>query len=490
MFKKKMQLRALIAPTLFVTLACAFQPAQAQEKTQFFFAEDVSVGPPRVNHVPRQATPKTKAAAEDFQDRIGGASSVSFENFGVDEDGSKLNAISDFHLEFSGGVTADLTGINGVGVVLDPSKTSWGNFPTHGKKFLSIMSKEEDPNADATAYATIKFSTPQAAFGFCATDIESNRLIIELLHTDGTTEKYTAPVTIPQNSGGCNFIGMINTSRPFAGVRFINAGKGKEGFGFDEMMIAEPKLVEIGAVIMECTGYYERGEYEKCVSHYEKTIESFLRSTKITQENRTRLELAIKETRNTSITAQTRCTILRSAFYAMQYSETCGGIVTTAISEASTFYQSKNYEGCWSSYEKYAYEMLQTSSISVVDRQRLEMALAYEGSWETRCTMMKQTFEYINTEIHNTSLFLQQSQSIALQWSRYFVVSMDVEQGRAIQIESSNDGGLTWTVNEKFTSTDTSHRYIDYSNDYMNSAHRIYRAQYVDSGYIKAQVYN
>jgi len=467
--------RALMLALL--VLLGATTPAFAQEKTEFFFAEDVSVAPPKVNSVARQATPKTKAAAEDFQHRIGGASSASFEEFGYNTDDKR----DGFHIDYSNGVTADLTGMKGLYVV-EPGKTMNGLYPTSGNNVVCIMA-----TGGTSAKGEIKFNKPQAAFGFCASDIEANNLIVELLHTDGSTEKYKPPVTIPQASGGCCFIGMINTNRPFAGVRFINEGRGQEGFGFDEMMIAEPKLVEIGAVITQCDGFYQRGEYEKCVGHYEKTIKSFLSSTKISQENRTRLELALKETRNTSLKTQTRCTILQSAFYAMQYSETCGGIITTAMSEGSTFYQSKNYESCWTSYTKYAHEMLQTSSISVVDRQRLELALAYEGSWESRCTMMKQTFEYMNKEIHNTNLFLQQSQSIALQWSKYFVVSLDVEMGRGVRIESSSDNGLTWNLNEEFTSTQTSHKYIDFSNDHMNSAHRLYRATYTDSGYIGYQ---
>jgi len=276
----------------------------AQEKTEFFFAEDVSVSKDRkLNMVPRQATPKTKSALADFQHRIGGASSASFEEFGY--------------------MTADLTGMSGLYVV-EPGKTFNGLFPTSGNNVVCITTSGSEASSKA-ARGEIKFNKPQAAFGFCASDIEANKLIVELLHTDGSIEKYTPPVTIPQLSGGCCFIGMINTSRPFAGVRFINEGRGQEGFGMDDMMIAEPKLVEIGTVIAECTGYYERKEYKQCYEYYKKTTESFLSSTTISQENRTRLELAIKKTSSTSMSAQTRCTILRSAFESMQYVETCGG---------------------------------------------------------------------------------------------------------------------------------------------------------------------
>lgn len=457
-------------------LICAIQSnAFGQEKTQFFFAEDVSVEKnPRLNMVPRQATPKTKAAAEDFQYRIGGASSASFEEFGYNTNEKQ----SQFHLDFTNGVTADLTGMTGLYVV-DPGKTFNGLFPTSGNNCVCITTK----GGANSATAQISFNKPQAAFGFCANDIEKNKLTVELLRADGSTERYTPPVTIPQSSGGCCFIGMINRTRPFTGVRFINEGQGQEGFGFDDMMIAEPKLVAIGTVLEKTRSFYERREYKECYEYYKQTTQTFLSSTTISQENRTRLELALKETSSSSMNAQTRCTILRSAYQAMQYSETCSTIISTAMTEASTFYQSQNYESCWSSYQKYATEMLSTSSISVIDRQRLETALAYEGGWETRCSMMKQTFEYMNTEIHNTSLFLEQSQFIALEWSKYFVVTMNVDSGRKVRIESSDDNGRTWKVGREFTSTQATHRYIDYSNDHLNSAHRIYRAQYVDSGY-------
>lgn len=458
---------------LTLCLICSFHSnSTGQEKTQFFFKEDVSVAKnPRENMVKRQATPNTWAAAEDFQRRIGGASSASFEEFGSQTDEKR----SDFHLDFAGGVTADLTGMHGLHVV-EPGKTFNGGFPTHGNNVVLIMSRESDSNRKTTAQAKIKFNKPQAAFGFCATDIEKNTITVELVRPDGSTESYTPPVTIPQNSGGCCFIGMINKTRPFTEVRFYNKGRGMEGFGFDEMMIAEPQLVAISTVIVDANTFYKRQDYKGCFNLYEKTAKTFLSSTKISQVDRSRLELALKQTGS----MRSRCSILRSAFQTIQYSQTCTPIINTAIREGSTFFASNNFESCWNSYHTYATKMLDTTSISTLDRQRLEMALAYKGDFRSRCTQFKQTFEYLQRDITNSSLFLKQTDFLSLQWSKYFVVSMRAETGRTVRIESSDDNGKTWFVSQEFTGNGNLHRYIDHSNDHLNSAHRLYRAQYIN----------
>ena len=80
-----------------------------------------------------------------------------------------------------------------------------------------------------------KFSAPQAAFGFFATDIGGEaQLIFTLLHKGGPLES-AVPNALPAQSGSALCFGVIDAQQLFTLVTFTNTLSKIDGFSFDDM---------------------------------------------------------------------------------------------------------------------------------------------------------------------------------------------------------------------------------------------------------------
>ena len=113
-----------------------------------------------------------------------------------------------------------------------------------------------DPNGVfGSGVFQIQFGTPQAAFGFYATDIGDNgsQVTVTLVCSDDTQTNLPIPSHALYRSGSVLFFGVIDRSMPFTGVIVSNALPAGDGFGLDNMTIeqAPPDLqiwtaVELG----------------------------------------------------------------------------------------------------------------------------------------------------------------------------------------------------------------------------------------------------
>lgn len=88
---------------------------------------------------------------------------------------------------------------------------------------------------------------------------------------------------------------------------------------------------EISTAIVDAGALFKEQNYQGCFESYEKTAQSFLTSTTISTVDRSRIELALKQTGD----IKTRCSILRSCFGAVQTSQTFKPIISSCISQGS-----------------------------------------------------------------------------------------------------------------------------------------------------------
>jgi hypothetical protein len=104
-----------------------------------------------------------------------------------------------------------------------------------------------DNYIEAAAAFTLRFSAPQGAFGFYATDVGdvSGQLILTL--SDGATSRNVAvPHLIARRAAGSVlYFGVIDTAHPFTSISFGNSSFSFDDYGFDNftvdlLPVAEP----------------------------------------------------------------------------------------------------------------------------------------------------------------------------------------------------------------------------------------------------------
>jgi hypothetical protein len=165
------------------------------------------------------------AAEADFLAHLVGVVTEDFEAIPV---GTTFPIVTTFGADtatLSGTSTISNTGVQATGIA--------GRFAISGSRYLNVGT------TDSGSF-TLTFSSPQAAFGFYATDIGdvSGQLAIVL---DGGT-----PMLVPHSTtdGGALFFGVIDVVNPFTTVTFVNTtGSLADAFGFDDFTIGRPQQV-------------------------------------------------------------------------------------------------------------------------------------------------------------------------------------------------------------------------------------------------------
>jgi hypothetical protein len=222
-------------------LAASAAPADA---ASIFFGEDVnSTSTGQNEDAVRIGHPNADAAQAAFLAQLTGVGTETFEG----ATGSLTQ------LTFG----ADTATLSPALSVLDvPSGTFNGVFPISGNRTLL-------QNAGSAQTFSVTFSTPQAAFGFYATDVEvpGNMLLRFTLAAGGTidhavpTQAGTGGVN---NTGSVIYFGLIDTAKPFVSVAFIRALNSVDGFGFDDMTIGRvenvPEPHVLALLCAGCTG--------------------------------------------------------------------------------------------------------------------------------------------------------------------------------------------------------------------------------------------
>ncbi len=217
--------RALLTNVAALLVAIPYASAEPE----VYFGEDASpFWPSTINDVPRIRAPNSFVVAAQFQARLVGTAPETFETF--------ARYSSPTSLTF-GTNTAALSGSREITRVTSPTDTLNGAFPISGTNFLMLPAEE-------VGFFVIDFSAPQAAFGFFGTDFgEFADMRIRLIGTNGAESDILVPVTRPQESGGCFFLGVISRNAPFVRIYFYRVGDSIDGFGFDDMFVATPAQV-------------------------------------------------------------------------------------------------------------------------------------------------------------------------------------------------------------------------------------------------------
>ncbi|MDH7504276.1 MAG: hypothetical protein QHJ82_16385 [Verrucomicrobiota bacterium] len=216
--------------TLTTLLGIVCIPLLIHATPDTYFGQDLNtlppVGPGSDNPTRLTNHPNADLAAGRFLSRLEGVATETFESFA---DRSTPASIT------FGPDTATLIGTPTVYNV--PTNTYAGTFPISGDQFLMLL-------ANTPSFFRIDFSTPQAAFGFYATDVEVAQLRISLVTSNGQRTDLTVP-TLPegQPSGSVLFFGVIDTQAPFITVEFARVGPSIDGFGFDNMTIGRLEQV-------------------------------------------------------------------------------------------------------------------------------------------------------------------------------------------------------------------------------------------------------
>jgi uncharacterized repeat protein (TIGR01451 family) len=195
-----------------------------------YFGQDVSPYPPfGPNQVARPTSIiNSERAATTFLARLPGVATETFESFAPGSVPTQLTF---------GTNVVSLSGGQAIVQVADPNGTIEGEFPISGSQGLELVGNS------GTGFFGLDFTTPQAAFGFYATDIELNGLEVTLFYPDGSTNVLVVPVTLPQGSGGALFYGVIDRQHPFQRVELSRTGTLEDGFLFDNLTIATPEQV-------------------------------------------------------------------------------------------------------------------------------------------------------------------------------------------------------------------------------------------------------
>ena len=115
--------------------------------------------------------------------------------------------------------------INNTGVA---SSNIGGRFPISGDQYLNLGSD------DAPSF-TLTFDSPQAAFGFYATDIGDVDGQLALSFDGGPN--VVVPHTANSPNGAALYFGYINVNSTFTTVEFRNTMGDADAFGFDDFTI-------------------------------------------------------------------------------------------------------------------------------------------------------------------------------------------------------------------------------------------------------------
>lgn len=217
-------------PSLFcieISTLLATNPS-AMAEPEIYFGEDVSpFWPNTLNDVPRIYAAKSFAVAVQFKSRLVGTSPETFETFATYRSPTNLTF---------GTNMATLSGTREITRVTDPTGTFNGVFPISGTNCLLLPAQE-------VGFFALDFSSPQAAFGFFGTDLgEFGQMQLGFIGTNGVETDIIVPVTAPQESGGCFFLGVISRDAPFVRIQFTRLGP-TDGFGFDDMTVGTPLQV-------------------------------------------------------------------------------------------------------------------------------------------------------------------------------------------------------------------------------------------------------
>ncbi len=225
--------RVLTPQEIATQSAAAFQ---THASIEVYFAEDVSPWPVHnTGTVPRPSYPNSQAVAAQFLARLRGTGTESFEGYPTDSSPTVLVFGTNTAV-----LSGSAPGVYATRTVSRPDQTSSGIFPITGTNLLELDLGEV---TQLDNFFHIAFSSPQAAIGFYGMDTERNSFRLTLIRADGFTDSIVPPITIPQGSAGVFYLGVIDRSRPFTGVRFHNLGTSPEGFGFDDLTIGEPEQV-------------------------------------------------------------------------------------------------------------------------------------------------------------------------------------------------------------------------------------------------------
>lgn len=212
-YRKGCAIAALVLSVVCYSSAAAAAPI-------IFFGEDLSTGLDPANLT------NAKAAQASFLSSLIGASVETFESFAVKK-------APPYVVSF-GSDTATLYGAPRDTTIGDNAGngfggTAFGRFAVSGSKFV-----------ETTSGLLLEFSTPQAAFGFFATDSSDFSGQLTLTFDDG------APLIIPHTVNSPNgtglFFGFIDIANPFLTVRF-GTTSGVDLFGFDDFTIARADQV-------------------------------------------------------------------------------------------------------------------------------------------------------------------------------------------------------------------------------------------------------
>lgn len=217
-------MRKLMPLTLFIASAIALiATMDTQAAFTTYFGEDVSV-------YVAGARPNSEAASADFQDRLVGTGTESFESIPYNQN------MNGEELSFGAAGTATL-----VGSIEVKQNGDYANqtFATEGNQYL----------AGFTGSFAITFSESQAAFGFFGTDIGDwgGRLTLNL--TSGAIQSFAIPHTLGSGGypgdGSVLFFGIVGEEPgdTFVSLSFTNDSSGADLFGFDEMTIGTMEQV-------------------------------------------------------------------------------------------------------------------------------------------------------------------------------------------------------------------------------------------------------
>jgi hypothetical protein len=228
--------RALLPVALACSLALTGATVPVHASPLIFFGEDLnttcvqnSCSPG--NDVPDRlgSRPNSTAAQLAFLANLSGVTTENFEGL---TPGLLAAPIS---LMF-GADTATLSVSAASEIRNVPVGTYNGTHPISGNQYLL-------QNVAAQNTFEIAFSSPQAAFGFFATDIgdAGARLVLTFTTVGGGTESITVPNsttgTGPSVSGSVLYFGLIDTRNLFTKVTFTNTNSTQDGFGFDDMTV-------------------------------------------------------------------------------------------------------------------------------------------------------------------------------------------------------------------------------------------------------------
>lgn len=210
--------RRVVQVLLIAMMFAAAAEVQAAPIT--FFGEDSTAS----GSLP---VPNSQAAEASFLSHLVGVTTEDFEGIAV---GTSFP----FSVNF-GADTAMLSGTSTVGNTGVQDSGIAGRFAISGSRYLNVGS------TDAASF-NLTFSSPQAAFGFFATDIGDfqGQLTVSL---DGGTP-FVIPHTSPSPDGAALFWGVIDVDNPFTTVTFANTVTTLEdAFGFDDFTIGRLEQV-------------------------------------------------------------------------------------------------------------------------------------------------------------------------------------------------------------------------------------------------------